>query len=398
MLKLNSVILQIISFLSIIATIGNVTAQTYVPGNTYTDATGYVEYRAGNLPIVLSVPHGGYLEPTAILDRSCAGCITTADSFTQEITDGIYQSIVNETGCYPHVIINLLHRKKFDANRDVQDAANGDPTVILSWNNYHNYIDIAKAHVVQNYGSGTFYDMHGHAHAIQRIELGYLLTTTELQQTDHYLNTNSGSQDSSIRTLVSSNLQNLTQAQLIRGTNSLGDILENRGLSSIPSSVNPAPLNSEPYFSGGYNTRRHGSSDNISTINAIQIELNSDLRFNSAIRPALVDSLARTIIDFHTTHYNNQPSSSSCTTLNINELNSQKKTFLYPNPSSEVIHIQSDSSIKSYMIYDKSGKKVWNHSYDRQRLDISKLESGLYFLILQYYNGRNGTFKIVKTD
>ena len=60
-------------------------SQTYIPGNTYFDNTAYVEYIAGNLPIVISVPHGGYLEPVSIPDRNCTGCVYVRDSYTQEL-------------------------------------------------------------------------------------------------------------------------------------------------------------------------------------------------------------------------------------------------------------------------------------------------------------------------
>ena len=38
-------------------------SQSYQAGQSYLDEQGFVEYLAGNLPIILSVPHGGYLEP-----------------------------------------------------------------------------------------------------------------------------------------------------------------------------------------------------------------------------------------------------------------------------------------------------------------------------------------------
>jgi hypothetical protein len=43
-------------------------SQNYIPGNTYYDSTGYVKYIAGNLPLIISAPHGGSLEPTSIPD------------------------------------------------------------------------------------------------------------------------------------------------------------------------------------------------------------------------------------------------------------------------------------------------------------------------------------------
>lgn len=86
-------------------------SQKFIPGVVYYDSTGYVEYRAGNLPIIFSAPHDGNLGPSNIPDRDCEGCVSFNDSWTKTITEEIYDEFVKETGCYPHVIINLLQCK-----------------------------------------------------------------------------------------------------------------------------------------------------------------------------------------------------------------------------------------------------------------------------------------------
>lgn len=373
-----------------------VLAQTYIPGNVYTDATGYVQYRAGNLPIIISAPHGGDLEPASIPDRNCAGCVTVKDSWTKEITEGIANQLNTETGCFPHVIINLLHRKKFDANRDVGDAANGNTTVIQSWNNYHNFINDATSQVIQDYGTGTFYDMHGHGHNIQRIELGYLITKTELQQSDSFINTNAATVDSSIRNLVTSNINNLTQAQLIRGSNSLGDILVQKGYPSIPSSSDPAPMGTDPYFSGGYNTNRHGSSDGNSLIDAIQIELNQSIRFDATARAILIDSLAQSMIDYHNAHYNDQFVSSYCNVLSNDDIPIEEQIKMYPNPVSDLLHIQSKSPISEYQIYNIHGQVMKTAPTYETNIAVSHLESGMYFIKAIMENGEAINLRFTK--
>ena len=37
--------------------------QTFIPGQSYFGQNNYVEYIAGNLPIIIVVPHGGTLTP-----------------------------------------------------------------------------------------------------------------------------------------------------------------------------------------------------------------------------------------------------------------------------------------------------------------------------------------------
>ena len=44
----------------------------YTPGEVVTDSQGYVSYRVGNTPIIITVPHDGTLTPSTFPDRSGA--------------------------------------------------------------------------------------------------------------------------------------------------------------------------------------------------------------------------------------------------------------------------------------------------------------------------------------
>lgn len=90
-----------------------------------------MEYLAGNLPIIVSAPHGGLLSPTSIPDRDCAGCTTVNDFNTQELARAFAEAVHERTGCWPHLIFNKLHRRKLDANRDIAEAADGNPDAEL---------------------------------------------------------------------------------------------------------------------------------------------------------------------------------------------------------------------------------------------------------------------------
>ena len=59
-------------------------------------------------------------------------------------------------------------------------------------------------------------------------------------------------------------------AQVLRGKNSFGSLMDSLRFYSVPSKKYPGPEGSR-YFSGGYNTLRHGSRDG-GMISAIQIE------------------------------------------------------------------------------------------------------------------------------
>ena len=284
----------------------SVFSQTYIPGNTYYDSTGYVEYRAGNIPIIISVPHGGDLEPQTIPNRNCSECSKRTDAMTKLITEGMYDAFNAQTGCYPHVITNLLHRIKFDANLEIVEAADGNPTVESAWYGYHEFINSAKSQVISDYGRGLFLDIHGHSHTIQRIELGYLLSSTELNLYDSMLNTTTYINESSIRTLVGDNIQSISHSELLRGLNSFGTLLDDNGFPSVPSLSNPFPEPYEEYFAGGYNTQRYSSRNDGVEIDAIQVELNRDIRFDPTTREMLINALTTSANQYIDLHYNDQ--------------------------------------------------------------------------------------------
>lgn len=363
-------------------------SQSFIPGQTYLDTTGYVEYRAGNLPIILSAPHGGSLKPIEIPDRECSGCVLQNDSWTKPITQGIYDAIVSKTGCYPHVIMNLLHRNKFDANRAIEDAADGNFTVERSWASYHDFIEASKAQIENQYSRGLFLDIHGHAHTIQRVELGYLLSGSELRMSDSILNTDALIEESSILTLVADNLGGLSHASLLRGHTSLGTILNNQGLAAVPSTSDSFPMVNESYFSGGYNTARHGSRDNSGNIDAIQIELNQEVRFDETKRENLIDSLASAIIKYISFHYEDQFTTYYCNQVsaiidqNIKESNVQ----IYPNPAADYINLITEKTSLQVDIFNHLGFHLQSQIWSGQEIDIRTIPCGLYFVRLSIPN------------
>jgi hypothetical protein len=244
------------------------TADPLVAGTKYTGALQYVDFTAGTLPLIVSAPHGGTLQPASIPNRTGPNASTVRDANTEVLAEDIHAAFATRTGGTPHTIIVRLHRIKLDANREIVEAAEGNPIAERTWREYHGFIEAAREAVLAQHGRGFYIDLHGHGHAIQRLELGYMLSASELAGTDAALNAPAMVQKSSIRTLATAGPR--THAELLRGQHSLGTLLEARGFPSVPSTQQPNP-GSDPYFSGGYNTGRH-SSRNGGTIDGVQIE------------------------------------------------------------------------------------------------------------------------------
>lgn len=252
---------------------------TYSAGQSYFGRNRYIEYLAGSLPVILTAPHGGDLQPGEIPDRTaqpCGGSATVVrDTNTAELVLAIRDTMFARFGAYPHVIISHLNRRKLDPNRPLTEAACGDPEAEIAWSEFQAFVDSAASAVTRRDGRGWYMDMHGHGHAIQRLELGYLVSGANLDRSDDELNANAAFEDaSSIRTI--SKASALTFARLLRGPQSLGALYASNGFPAVPGTT-PGPGGAS-YFDGGYNTARHtcsiGAGSASAAICGIQIEAN----------------------------------------------------------------------------------------------------------------------------
>src|SRR5688572_14993832 len=76
----------------------------FVPGTSYFGDNNYVEYIAGNMPVIFSAPHGGTLTPASIPVRNEARCgpdvTTVSDANTQDLVRRIQQAFFSRTGKY----------------------------------------------------------------------------------------------------------------------------------------------------------------------------------------------------------------------------------------------------------------------------------------------------------
>jgi N-formylglutamate amidohydrolase len=260
---------------------------TAIAGTHYLGRNSYAEYRAGTLPLIISAPHGGTIEPAEIPHRTFG--VVARDRNTDALAIALANAIESRFGERPHLIISQLHRSKLDPNREIVEAAQGDPLAEQTWREFHGFIEHARARVLETHGDGFYLDLHGHGHAIQRLELGYLLNAQELARSDAELDRGNGATDSSIRALVERS--GVDFSNLLRGPDSLGSLLEDQGYSTTPSDAQPDPGNN-PFFSGGYNTARHGSRDG-GSISGVQIEAQfNGVRDTAAPREAFAAALA----------------------------------------------------------------------------------------------------------
>lgn len=269
----------------------------YITGETYYGRNSYTEYRPGDLPIVIGTPHGGSEKPEEIPDRTWG--TTVKDAYTQELARIFADSLKAITGKPPHLIVCRLHRTKLDANRDLDEAAQGNGHAGSAWSEYHGYIESAKDTVSKYFQGGLYIDIHGQSRR-PRIELGYLLDAEDYALPDSALNSEVYINKSSLKALAEFAAADF--ATIVRGENSIGSMLFAYDYPVVPC-IEISDPGAEGYFRGGYSTIRHGSRDG-GTISAVQIELYKEgIRDTAENRAKFSGIYSRTVVLFFKEYY-----------------------------------------------------------------------------------------------
>jgi hypothetical protein len=259
--------------------------------------SGYIQYWPGDLPIVLSAPHGGKLAPQDLPNRTYGRLMR--DSGTFELALELRKAMQERFGKTPHLIVCQLARVKLDCNRELKEAAQGHSVAEQAWHKYHDFILESEKSVLAQYPAGLYLDIHGHSHDKQRVELGYLLSKSEVQWPVPLLHKPEVAKRSSIRLLDKISREDFPA--LLRGTNSLGGLLEQRGIAAVPSPTSRM-ADEDLYFSGGYNTETHGSIDG-KGLDGIQVETPQDIRETAEKRREFAQVFTEALEVYFQKHY-----------------------------------------------------------------------------------------------
>ena len=223
----------------------------YEVGKSYFGINRYVEYIPGDLPIILSSPHAGDWKPDTLPDVHNRG----KDNGTMELTLLLKDSIPEIlNGCRPHIIINHLHASKFSPVHEKTEAAGNHPWTRQAWDEFHEYIDSAKAKVIRDWGKGHYFELHGNGHSDAWTEVGLGISKAYLNQGDSAIL--SREKNTTVVNLTTN--EGVDLLELINGKTSLGGMLINKGWKSVPSPIFSSP-DSGGFFYAGWNTWKHGS-------------------------------------------------------------------------------------------------------------------------------------------
>lgn len=274
----------------------------------------YVEYSPGNTNLIFTVPHDGQIRPKSIPTRkngcrdvvggvcfypSKEGCqkpflckaLIFSDSNTHDFAKRSRAAFTESTGLVPHLIVSKLHRSKLDPNRAIEDAAQGSPEAEAAYNEFHDTIRRVQKSMSD---SGLLLDFHGQRHGQNSTELGYVYRKSDLNE--GILPTEGVASVSALLARTS-----ISPQDLIAGPGSLGALWEKAGYMAIPSPRQPSPGKLK-YYRGGYITQTHGSS-NGGVVDAIQLELPTELTNTTESRAKFASKIGGVIAEFHQRYY-----------------------------------------------------------------------------------------------
>ncbi len=223
----------------------------------------YIKYYDGNLPIILSAPHGGNEMPEDITTRKTG--VFDKDDYTFELTEEIIKEFYKQTGATPYAVLATISRKKVDINREPKEAYE-DERASIPYNQFHYLIKSSRITIEKKFGKGLYIDIHGQSHPKAYLEFGYLLDNDILKLHESELREHQ--EKSSLKTLSSFSKESFIDQ--LRGPHSMGSLMTNQGYDSIPSVKLPYASDGN-YFEGAYDTIRYGSLSG-GNINGIQIE------------------------------------------------------------------------------------------------------------------------------
>ena len=99
------------------------------------------------------------------------------------------------------------------------------------------------------------------------------------------------------------------------------------------------------------------SGDNLGGIDAIQIELNQEIRFDETNRAQLIDSLTHTVNQYLNFHYNDLYLENFCNLpTSILETETPIDLEIFPNPAAGFFSLKTEWTIVEISIYNLLGQ------------------------------------------
>ncbi len=237
----------------------------------------YILIQEGDIPILLTVPHGGYDKLDDASLRKVG--VFKADLYTFELAESINFYIQKKIGKKINIVAAKFSRKYIDANRPKEDAFKQESAEAqFLYNMYHQSIKNIIKNLKIKYPQGSLLiDLHGQSKYPDSICRG-----TQDGKTITKLIKKCGSEG-------------------IIGTNSILGYLQSKDYKILPTDF--LTTLEDPHFNGGYTVGQYGSHTS-NGIDAIQLEVGIDIRSDLKKSEIFAQNLAQGICNFYENYLN----------------------------------------------------------------------------------------------
>lgn len=219
----------------------------------------FVRIQPGDIPIVISAPHGGTKALPETPERKgeglptgSSGFFTGRDGGTEELALEVARQLEERLDRKPWYVISSVHRKYVDFNRPVEIAVEHDRARIV-YDTYHNALKEACRIIRSEHETGLLLDIHGQGTSAVTV----------------YRGTKNG--------LTVTRLRSRFTDEAHTGPESFFGLLKNEGWTVFP---DPFDGKEQSGFTGGYIVQTYGSHRG-SGLEAIQLEFGSRYRTES---------------------------------------------------------------------------------------------------------------------
>lgn len=231
--------------------------------------------REGELPIIISAPHGGTLAIEGVppregkgMETGPRGFFTGRDGGTQELAEAVIDAIHKKFKMRPYAVISGTHRQFLDPNRP-SSIAYEDEDAKPVYERYHRSLERFTTEVMNQYRVGLLVDIHGQGTKRDTVFRG----------------TNNGK--------TVERLRNSFGERAHTGDRSFFALLKKEGWIVYP---DPFDGKEQSGFTGGYIVQTYGSHRPIG-IDAIQLEMGAEYRTPGS-REKTATQLANAIFNY----------------------------------------------------------------------------------------------------
>lgn len=146
-----------------------------------TTTTNHTTYQPGDIPILITVPHGGNAAPANVSPRTTSfpDFETSRELHLQDLALGVAARLDTTYGVVPYLVLGESHRQYIDYNRDELDTVSSglneayeDGDANVYYDEYHSRIAGYVTSIQGTHGSGLLIDMHGQTSLSDKIVRG----------------------------------------------------------------------------------------------------------------------------------------------------------------------------------------------------------------------------------